>query len=957
VLNFFTSLRGGANARVRVTAASRSLLVGALIALQVGVAPLAAQAQTPAAVPVAAGKVTGLIVDGAQAPVAKVEVVLSGPTNKRTTTSDTGAFAFDGVVPGFYTLAITKAGFTPLQDSIVVSPGATTNAKLALAAASLDSISVIGRVAVTSTGGNALNTSTASVATVSGSTFIEQGQLNVNRVLDQVPGVQIGVGSHFAGDGIGNGASPIVTGIPQIRGSLPYETASLIDGHPISIGAFGTFNPAFINPYILQDVEVVKGPGASAPNINYAIGGTVNFKTLEPTQKIKQSVDLGIDQWGGMNANFRATGTVANGKLGYAFDYATQGTQGTVRGFNPLDPLNVYGGAVVNGVTSCTGVGGVNSCPPGLAFPVTPYASQLYLYDPVALCCPQVPLESSSRNELAKIRYSFTPTTSLTFTYVGGQIRGSAFAADLYYYPSYFFGPPAGYTGSLPNGADLFDDSQGDSALDTNANLYSADFHTALGPVTFNARYYVAGVDTANLNYGDGPTPGSGTFVGTLYGGIPIGTDANPTIFNGVPNTTVTLLNQYVGVRTYDKLNGFTAEADLPVANNVYSVSYDTVSTKSSANTIGSTDTPINVPVGSGQTFQTIMARGQFELRPNLDATLSNYATSYTDHYSQDFGVTFQDSSHSYDAPRLSFSWHPTHNTAVRAATGFSIAPPYINLLTNSTAGPDRQPATYFTVTNNAGDVKPETAFGFDLGIDQRIAPSTILSADVYQTTLHNQFLSTTSLSATPYVLGPNNPYASPAGNYPLYVTQTANLGHSRYEGIELAIRRAPTVGFGYKLQGSLQRAYAYDLPPGFYDTASGPNTANLGILPNENFQGAGQGYNSLSNARVPYSQGYAEINHRGRNGAYALLGVTYYGNNNSYNEPPFGVVNGSFNQPLWKHGSLLLAVSNITSAYSDFRFNIYGGIPTPLVNGQLGLTSGNVIGPSTASLTLHVDL
>ncbi len=953
--NFFISLRSGANARVRVTGFGRSLLACAVTVALVVLGGLIGQAQTLAGTPAATGKVSGHIVDQAQAPIANVGIVLNGPVSKRATTDSTGSFEIDAVPPGLYSLDITKAGFTPLQDAIVVTGGATTIAKLQLAAASLNSISEIGRVAVTSNGGNALNTSTAAVATVSGSSFIDQGQLNVNRVLDQLPGVQIGVGSHFAGDGEGNGASPIVTGIPQIRGSLPYETASLIDGHPISIGAFGTFNPAFINPYILQDVEVVKGPGASAPNINYAIGGTVNFRTLEPTQTVKQSVDLGIDQWGGMNANFRATGTVDNGKLGYAFDYATQGTQGTVRGFNPLDPLNVYGGAVINGVTSCTGIGG--SCGPGLSFPVTPYAGQLYLYDPVALCCPQVPLESNSRNELAKIRYNFTPTTSLTFTYVGGQIRGSAFAADLYYYPAYFFGPPAGYTGSLPNNADLFDDSQGDSALDTNANLYSADFRTALGPVTFNARYYVAGVDTANLNYGDGPTPGSGTFVGTLYGGVPLGSDQNPTIFNGVPDTTVTLLNQYVGVRTYDKLNGFTAEADLPVANNVYSISYDSVSTKSSANTIGSTDTPINVPVGSGQTFQTIMARGQFQLRPNIEATLSNYATSYTDHYSQDFGVTFQDSSHSYDAPRLSFSWRPSQNSAVRASTGFSIAPPYINLLTNSTAGPDRQPATYFTVTNNAGDVKPETAFGFDLGMDQRLAANTIVSADVYQTTLHNQFLSTTSLSATPYVLAANNEYASPAGDYPLYVTQTANLGHSRYEGIELSLHRAPPVGIGYKIQGSLQRAYAYDLPPGFYDTAAGPNTANLGILPNENFQGAGQGYNSLSTTRVPYSQGYAEINRRGRNGSYALLGVTYYGPNNSYNEPPFGVVNGSFNQPLWKHASLLLAVSNITSAYSDFRFNIYGGIPTPLVNGQLGLTSGNVIGPSTASLTLHVDL
>lgn len=33
------------------------------------------------------------------------------------------------------------------------------------------------------------------------------------------------------------------------------------------------------------NVEVVKGPGVAVPNINNAIGGTVNFRTLEPTRE------------------------------------------------------------------------------------------------------------------------------------------------------------------------------------------------------------------------------------------------------------------------------------------------------------------------------------------------------------------------------------------------------------------------------------------------------------------------------------------------------------------------------------------------------------------------------------------------------------------------------------------------------------------------------------------------
>jgi len=68
-------------------------------------------------------------------------------------------------------------------------------------------------------------------------------------------------------------------------------------------------------------------------------------------------------------------------------------------------------------------------------------------------------------------------------------------------------------------------------------------------------------------------------------------------------------------------------------------------------------------------------------------------------------------------------------------------------------------------------------------------------------------------------------------------------------------------------------------------------------------------------------------------------------------------VMNASFRQPITKHSYLQLAVSNLTNAYSAFQYNIYGGVPTPLVNGQLGYTAGNVIGPSTTSLLLHFEL
>ncbi len=924
------------------------------------VAPVSpAPASAAASAAAATGSVTGTVLDAQQHPVSGVAVVLSGPATNRTATAADGSYAFASVTPGLYRIAVTKAGFTPAaQDDVVVLAGSVTKASVQLQAAQFSSIREIGRVAVSSGGArNAISTSTAAVGTVSGGTFIEQGQLTVNRTLDEIPGVSIGIGSGFAGDQIANGASPLVTGIPSIRGALPYETASLIDGHPITIGVYGTFNPAILSPYVLDQVEVVKGPGASAPNINYAIGGTINFRTLEPTRNDHVALDTGIDQYGGENLNVRATGSTENGRLGYAFDYSTQGTQGPDRGYTPEDPVNLSNGALINGVPACGNPKAAAACFPSGVTVTSPFAAASNLTAPLLVCCPQIPLESSARHELAKLRYNFTPTTALTVSYLGGQLRGNEFAADLFLFPSYFFGPPAGYASNVyPSGFPVFQNDQGPSELDVNANLYQADFHTAVGPVTFNARYYVSSDDVANLQY----PSGTDTISGAIYGGVPLGNATTPTFFTGQTGT-VQLLNSFVGTRTKDQLHGYTFEADVPGGNNLYSLSYDAVHTESAANTTFSpanaSEDNVSVQPGSGQSFQTIMARGQFQLRSDVTATLSDYAISYKDHYTQDNGVSFLSSTHAYDAPRFALRWRPDRDLSVRAATGFSIAPPYIDLLTNqSSAVPNRTPPTNFMTTGNAGEVAPETAFGFDFGLDQSVR-GVVFSGDVYQTTLRNQFLTQTKLDGT-FTPPADNPYgAKPGTAYPLYVMQTANLGHSRYEGVELAVHHDPVVGAGFRVQGYLQRAFAYDLPPGFYNTASGPNTANLGIFANENFQTTGQGYNGLSQSRVPYSGGYGEINYSFRSGAHFLTGITYYGPNNAYNEPAFGVVNASFRQPITKHAFLQLAVANLTNAYSAFQYNIYGGIPTPLVNGQLGYTAGNVIGPSNTSLLLHLEI
>ncbi len=909
-------------------------------------------------------QIAGTVNDAQGRPIRDAQVRLSGPASEAIATATDGSFAFNNVPAGIYRLDISKSGFIPTtQADIVLTAASTTRLVFTLP---LVSLTTIGAVSTSAHRADAINTSPAAIVDVPGSTFVEQGRLSVNQVLNEVPGITVGLTNVAGGINTGaNGASPLQVGVPSIRGGLPYETESLIDGHAVSLGQFGFFSPSFLSPYLLQNVEVVKGPGATSPSINYAINGTVNYRTLEPTVKRQESADFGIDQFGGNFANLRATGTLPGGRLSYAFDYLTAGTQGPDRGLTLPSIFLAQGPAFLNG------------SPINLNAKLGQTAGPSNIQNSFNLSLPimsitAVPQVFNARNQLAKIRYAFTPSTTLTLTWLGYQSMGTTQSVTFGPYGNFFFSPPSGYTGAIPAGlqpeALLVSPTSNQVLLLQNTNLFEGEFHTPLGKTaTLSLRQYSSAIQTFQGGPGySGPTAaGPETYTGPLYGAIYYGATNStvPTIFNGQVGTIS--VNAYSEYRTYNYLNGYTAEVDKQAGNALLSLSYDYEKTSTLANQdlYGAYSTTI--PGGSSQAFQSVMARGQFAVAPRVDGTLSDNYGIYTDNYTQNGGFSYLQSTHSYQAPRLSLTWRPNVNQSVRASAGLSIAPPYIALLNNTEViAPVGVPPTSFSKTGNSGSVLPETAFGYNLGFDTRIAPFSVLSVDLYQTVLHNQFLTQTSADGT-YTCTTRVACGgvTPPFTEPLYVTQTINLGHSQYDGVELSLHRTPPSGLGYRIQGSLQRAFVYDLPAGFYNTASCSNCTNLAVLPNINFQTSGAGYNGLGFSRVPYSTGYGEINYRWHNGAHVLAGVTYYGPNNSYGQPAFGVVNASFDQPLTRRMSLQLSIYNVTNAYSDSIIKFYANSPTstpiltPLENGKLGYTTANVVGPSTANLTLHIRL
>lgn len=904
--------------------------------------PLAASADQAAT-----GTVTGFVRNPSGLPVAGASVSIHGPSSAKTVTDGKGEFTLANLPAGLYTLDVSSPSYTATSTDVTLLAGGSADASVVLQPVSFSSLKTISSLRVGLSG--SMNTTTSSIVDLPSTAFTDQGSPQVTQVLNETPGVITTMGA-FA---ISNGAALSTTQVPQIRGALPYETESLIDGHPVSVGAVGYFTPLFIDPHFLQNVEIAKGPGSMPADINYAIGGSVNYRTMGPTREPQAHVELDQDSYGGLSTHVSATGTVANHRLGYAFGYGIVGSPGPLNNFSAYGIPNQLGAglnATINGQPVC-GAGGGAGCLSSAA-PGSTVGSIVFTF-PVVICCDNINTTYIARTELAKINYSLSQQTSFSIAFLGAQSWQNfpqSFSLD-----TSFFQPPAGYTGSIaPNtAAPYFLGTYQPNINTITQGLLESEFRTSVGKNSLLFRYYTGANDFNNYNVPFGTTY---TFQAKTWGGLPLGPGGAPVFFNG-QTATYSVTSSGVAAPTQDHFSGLSGQVDIPQGDNLLTFSLDRTAHDSYAALlfeIPGLDTTL-IPHGSSQTFTTFLAREAFQVTPKLHATLANYFVHYNSHYTPDGGTTWSDAGHDFYGPRVGVTWQPGLDEIYRASLGSSIAPPYISLITTQNGAPvpnNGGAATAYTETLNNGRINPETAFGFDLGIDKRLQRDTIVSADVYETTLHGQFLNSVFINGT---------YTPTSGinkgiTAPLYISQAQNLGTSRYEGVELAIHKSPPRGVGYRLQGSLQRAYAYNLPPGFYDTAAGPNTTNLAVIPNVNFQPSGDGYNGIANGRIPYAMGYGELNYRTKN-AYYLLGVTYFGNNNTYNEPAFGVVNASARWQIAKHTALQITGYNLSGAYSSRFFTLFGGIPVPLINGQLGATAGINVGPTTYHVVLHQDL
>lgn len=917
------------------------------------------------------GNVNGTVSDSDGRPVAGASIILQGTRSSHVTTDAHGGFAFANVEPGEYTILITKAGFAQYTQLLDVFIGETERVRVSLVASTFSSLRTIAHVSSSRPGYVPINTTTAAVNTIDSQTFQDQGQQQVTKVLNETPGV-MAQGLPENGNGASQGSPQLV----QIRGALPYETESLIDGHPTPISLTGTFNPIYLNPALLEDVEIVKGPGYMGPEINYAIGGTANYVTLQPTRTPEASFVLGTDNWGGFTTAFRATGSTSNHVLDYAFGYATNGTPGPLQN-HPVagSQLNLIAGEPyswkIDGryLAAIPEVAG--PAPESRYYKYIGLVGQAQFANPLYVCCWDLNTAYDSKAELGKLRINFSQASSFTLSYLGGQAFSDVGGIDLtsvepvgYSSAGSFstFAPPAGYHGSIPAGTPIpFDVSAFvPEYVSDQQNLYQGEFRTTFGRWTALARYFT-GADT-DYAYLDAPANATYSYSGNTWGGVPLcpsGYASAPTASGGIGctqngKTFVTPVMTYFHGQpaTFSTFNAIdeTLESDHLRGESLllqttsdnggdFTVSADRSfhgSTQFLNDPVAGLPPEYLLPAGASQTFTTETIRDRFYAAKNVFASLADYFIQYQSHYTDDGGTTWHDATRGYNAPRAAFTWQPNRDVSWRLAAGASIAPPYLSFLSSPGSVPTEYvngvPSAGYQENLNNGSVAPETAFGYDLGVDKRIQGSMSVSLDAYYQTLFDMYLPSTFLIT--------NSYVPPGGTqgYPLYGSVTENLGHARYEGLEFGVRNAPATGWGFLVQGALTRAYPYDLPPGFYCTNVPANqctplhySTNLGIIPNANFQSSGIGWNTINGVAVPYSQGYAELNYRTPYGAYYLLGMTYYGPNNAYSLPAFWVANAAVRVQLHPGTSLQISADNMFDAYGRPWPNLFGGLAAPL--------------------------
>ncbi len=370
--------------RAIIRAALASLLS---VVFLVGPVSAATNQATTVAQATQTGTISGQVLGDSGSGLGGASVLLEGGGQNQTTTSDASGNFTLTVPPGVYTVTVNHGGYQTASTQVTVAPGTSVSLNVALTAASLNNLNVIGRTTSNFSGNAAkFNISSTAQQSLSQTQILERNTPDLSEVLNELPGVTI----------------PHATSNPNqgfvIRG-LRYETKVDLDGHPLSSGTLGTFITNYASSAIFGGVDVVKGTGLNGPTAAESGAGTVNLRTPDYTAHDSAFIQGGLDNFGGslytaiVDLNF-----LKDNKLSFIFGRTFSGYVGPTLGQQEPDGT----GATI------PFYGSLGPVPSALNNALVPYIADFS--------------DTYSLNaELAKMRYKFSDSTSLSLEFLGLQ--------------------------------------------------------------------------------------------------------------------------------------------------------------------------------------------------------------------------------------------------------------------------------------------------------------------------------------------------------------------------------------------------------------------------------------------------------------------------------------------------------------------------------------------------------
>ena len=366
------------------------------------IAVAATSSETIAQATAAQATLNGKVTDPRGNPLAGASVTIEGGghTYSQTTKSD-GSFQ-QVVTPGLFAITVNRGGYQTSQNEVTVTAGSSYDVSVTMQESNLQSLQVIGRTQTTFAARNGFNISEAGVSTLPPIEIALKQNPNLTDTVAVMPGVVA--------------TRTFISSTPNtnfaVRGAL-LQTRVTIDGHPISSGISGTWNTNYAASGIFQDVEVVKGTGLNGSIAGESAVGTVNLRTRDFTRDNGAGLQIGTDSYSGGIYNVFADVNFLKDKR------ASLIVAKSFVGFNgPWN--NAFNDRAGNTNTSLLTTGTL--APPNGLIGLDQWQGDF---------SNRYSLEA----ELAKFRYRFSDSTSVTLEYLGmqGQYQpqGGSYAAYL----------------------------------------------------------------------------------------------------------------------------------------------------------------------------------------------------------------------------------------------------------------------------------------------------------------------------------------------------------------------------------------------------------------------------------------------------------------------------------------------------------------------------------------------